>query len=102
MDFQNAASLCIWASGRPLNSEFITVHPSSTEISMARFQYRTAACLSSSLGLDQRYSGSSDDKPTPVSFRLFLSSMTRAESARGWTKNGRKSERGDSSMKGYS
>ena len=35
---QNCASLADGASGRPLNSEFITFTPRSTVIWMARFQ----------------------------------------------------------------
>ncbi len=38
IDFQNWASEMEGFSGRPLNSEFITVTPSSTAISMERFQ----------------------------------------------------------------
>jgi hypothetical protein len=54
IDRQNCASLRLAASGRPLNSEFMTSQPRSTVSSMARFQYRTAACRSSSSGPDQR------------------------------------------------
>jgi hypothetical protein len=38
IDRQNIASASSGASGRPLNSEFIVSTPSSTQISMARFQ----------------------------------------------------------------
>ena len=51
---QNWASLTEGASGRPLNSEFITSTPRSTAIWMARFQYRTAAWRSASSGPDHR------------------------------------------------
>jgi len=44
MDAQKADSLVIVcdSSNSPLNSEFICEQPSSTAISIARFQYRTA------------------------------------------------------------
>ena len=54
IDRQNCASLRLACSGRPLNSEFITEQPRSTVISIARFQYRTAAWRSSSSGPDHR------------------------------------------------
>ena len=43
IDRQNCASLMLAASGRPLNSEFMTLQSSSTVSWIARFQYRTAA-----------------------------------------------------------
>ena len=54
IDRQNCASDRDACSGRPLNSEFITRQSRSTVSWMARFQYRTAACRSSSSGPDQR------------------------------------------------
>jgi hypothetical protein len=53
-DRQNCASLALGASGRPFE---LRVHHLAAEVavsSMARFQYRTAACRSSSSGPDQR------------------------------------------------
>ena len=98
MDRQNWASLAAAASGRPLNSEFITFTPRSTVIWMARFQYRTAAWRSSSSGPDQRYSGSTVAICTPAAFRARENAAICARSARGCRKNGMKSSRGDSSM----
>ena len=97
-DRQNWASLAAAASGRPLNSEFITVTPRSTVIWMARFQLRTAAWRSSSSGPDHRYSGSTEAISTPAAVRALLKPAIWAWFARGCRKNGRKSSRGDSSM----
>ena len=98
IDRQNIASDRLACSGRPLNSEFITVTPSSTAISIDRFQYRTAASRSSSSGPDQRNSGSSDDTSTPAASSALRKALIVAASTRGCLKNGMKSSRGDSSM----
>ncbi len=95
---QNWASLAEAASGRPLNSEFITFAPRSAVIWMARFQYRTAAWRSSSSGPDQRYSGSTEATCTPAASRALENAAICALSARACRKNGRKSSRGESSM----
>ena len=95
---QNWASLAEAASGRPLNSEFITLAPRSAVIWMARFQYRTAAWRSSSSGPDQRYSGSTEATCTPAASRALENAAICALSARACRKNGRKSSRGESSM----
>jgi hypothetical protein len=65
---------------------------------MARFQYRTAAWRLSSSGPDHLYSGSTVATETPAAASAFLKEAMAALSARGWTKNGMKSSRGDSSM----
>ena len=69
---QNCDSLRAACSGRPLNSEFITSTPRSAVIRIARFQYRTAACRSSSSGPDHLYSGSTDETPTPAAASSVL------------------------------
>ena len=81
-----------------MNSEFITSTPRSTAIWMARFQYRTAAWRSASSGPDHRYSGSTEETCTPAADSALENAAICALSARGWTKNGRKSSRGESSM----
>ena len=98
IDFKNCASAVSGASGRPLNSEFITSTPRSTVIWMSRFQDRTAACRWSSSGPDQRSTGSTDAMPTPASEAIFFSFLTPASSTRGYLKNGMKSALGDSSI----
>ena len=52
--------------------------PSSTAISMARFQCLTAACRSTSSFEAQRYIGSSEAMPTLASFSAFLNALIRA------------------------
>ena len=98
IDFQNCPSLLLTASGRPLNSEFITRQSRSTVIWIARFQLRTAAWRSSSSGPDQRYSGRCEAILTPAPSRAFLKALTVPSSARGCRKKGVKSSRGESSM----
>jgi hypothetical protein len=44
------------------------------------------------------YSGSTVDTETPAETSAFLKLAMEALSARGWTKNGMKSSRGDNSM----
>ena len=97
-DLRNIASAVSAASGRPLNSEFITVTPRSTAIWIARFQARTAACRWSSSGPDQRSTGSSEAMPTPASAVTFFSLRTPASSILGYLKNGTRSALGDSSI----
>ena len=52
IDFQNWRSHTSAWRGLPLNSLFIVSTPSRDASSIARFQYRTAACRSSSSGPD--------------------------------------------------
>jgi hypothetical protein len=95
---QKHASEIDACSGRPFSSEFMVVTPSSTAISMERFQERTAAWRSSSSGPDQGNSGRSDETATPASVSARRKARTVSMSTRGCRKNGMKSSRGDSSM----
>ena len=72
--------------------------PSSTAISIARFQCRTAACRSTSSFEAQRYIGSSEAMPTPASFSAFLKLLIRSGNTRGALNHSRKSARGLSSI----
>jgi hypothetical protein len=72
--------------------------PSSTAISMARFQCLTAACRSTSSVEAQRYIGSSEAMPTPLDFSDFLKLRSRSGKTRGALNHSRKSARGLSSI----
>ena len=72
--------------------------PISTAISMARFQWRTAAWRSSSSFEAQRYIGSSVAMPTLASLSAFLKALIRSGKTRGALNHSRKSARGLSSI----
>ena len=72
--------------------------PSSTAISMARFQCLTAACRSTSSFEAQRYIGSSEAMPTFGVAQRFLEALIRSGKTRGALNHSRKSPRGLSSI----
>ena len=73
---QNWASLWVARSGRPLSSEFMTEHPRSLVIWMARFQYRTAARRARSFGSElERAPAMTEATLVPAASRGRLESL---------------------------
>src|SRR5580765_132088 len=79
----------------------MTEQPRSTVISMIRFQFRTAASLAHSSGLDHRCTGRTEAMPTPASAQALLRSLSSWSSARGCRKKGMRSGCGVSWIHSY-